>query len=89
MLIYVSSEYEVLNFLFLIEIRTVENKEMPKYEALVARVSSADREIEGLQKEIYRLRRSISRHEMGSSRACDTNKTELTSDCQVDDSLRC
>jgi hypothetical protein len=61
----------------------MEDKESPKIQVLSSRLSSASKEVENLEKEIYKLRRAISRKEMGSSRACDTNKTELTSDCQV------
>ncbi|CAB4038356.1 Hypothetical predicted protein, partial [Paramuricea clavata] len=64
------------------ETKTVENKEMSKVQVLAIRLTSANKEIGSLQNEIYKLRRSISRQEMGSRRACNTNKTELTSDCQ-------
>ena len=70
--------------LIFLEIKTAEHQEMPRVNVLSARLTSANKEIKSLQKEIYKLRRSISRHEMRTSRGCDTNKTELTSDCQVE-----
>ena len=73
--------------LIFLETKTVENKEMSKVQVLATRLTSANKEIGSLQNEIYKLRRSISRQEMGSWRACDTNKTELTSDCQVNYNL--
>ena len=72
-------------FLAFLETKTIEDKDVSKVNVLGARLTSASKEIENLQTEIYKLRRSISRQEMGSSRACDTNKTELTSDCQVNE----
>ena len=65
------------------ETKTLEDKENPKIQVLAARLSSASKEVESLEKEIYKLRRTISRQEMGSLRACGTNKTELTGDCQT------